>query len=120
MGLPFLAPELAKRAEASTDLTELGKMKTDFDRAPIDQAVAASKAEVLILAADEPGDGIVELDGERPHFVRVGVVNLVTGEIVLKVRRRVDPGWISNAHRSSYAAGIDGCGLAYDVREATK
>lgn len=120
VGLPFLGPDFVKRIENAADANELSVMKHDLDRAPIDRAMAASKSEILIVAADEPGDGVVELDGERPHHVRVGIVDLASGAILLKVRKKVDPTWISAGKRASYAAGIDGCTLAWDVRQALK
>jgi hypothetical protein len=37
---------------------------------------------------------------------------------LLRLRRRVDPGWISPAVRAEYASGIDSCVLALDVHAA--
>ena len=64
-----------------------------FERAPIAGAKRAAKAPLLVFAMDEPGDGRgpTELDGERPHEVRVGVVDLAAAKLLLRLRRRVDP-----------------------------
>ena len=36
---------------------------------------------------------------------------------LLRVRKLVDPTWISMAKKSEYATGLDSCGLAVDVHE---
>jgi hypothetical protein len=67
---------------------------------------------------DEPGDRSIpaELDGERPHHVRVGLVDLASKKQLLALRRKVDPSWLSPTARAEYASGIDACTLALDVR----
>jgi hypothetical protein len=69
---------------------------------------------------DEPGtsSGLSELDGERPHDVRVAFVDMGAQKVVLRLRKHVDPAWISLEKRPRYAAGLDGCALALDVRES--
>jgi hypothetical protein len=70
---------------------------------------------------DEPGDGggPTELDGERAHHVRLFLVDMVASKTLLRVRRLVDPTWISLAKKSDYASGLDSCGLAFDVHHLT-
>jgi hypothetical protein len=65
---------------------------------------------------DEPGPA--DLDGERPHHVRVGLFDLKSSAVVLRARKRVDPNWLAAATRSTYASAVDGCDLALDVRSA--
>jgi hypothetical protein len=69
---------------------------------------------------DEPGDGAgpTELDGERAHAVRIGIVDLAAARPLLRLRKLVDPTWISLAKKSEFASGLDGCGLALDVHES--
>ena len=69
---------------------------------------------------DEPGEpgGPTELDGERAHAVRIGIVALGPAKVLLRMRKRVDPSWISTAKRPEYASGLDGCKLALDVYES--
>jgi predicted RNA binding protein with dsRBD fold (UPF0201 family) len=73
-----------------------------------------------LLALDEPGDqgGPTELDGERPHSVRVGLVDLSTKKVLLRMRRHVDPRWLSASARAELASGIDSCELALQVHKA--
>ena len=55
---------------------------------------------------------------ERPHDVRIGWVGLGmagASRLMLRVRRHVDPAWISSSRRAEYAAGLDGCALAMDL-----
>jgi hypothetical protein len=49
--------------------------------------------------------------------VRIAIVDVSAGKVLLWLRRRVDPGWISVAKRADYASGLDACALALDVRE---
>lgn len=118
-GISFLAPEYAKKIEASTDIVELTKWKKEVDRAPLEATKRAAKARLLLAAMDEPGDGTpAELDGERRHHVRVVLVDLTTEATLLDIRKLVDPSWISEKHRSDMARGLDSCILAVDIRDA--
>jgi len=63
------------------------------------------------------GTGPTEL-GERAHHVRVGLVDLDKEELLLRLRRHVDPSWITPNVRAEYASGIDAGSLAGDVRAA--
>ncbi len=120
VGLPFLNPEWQKKIQSASSREELGRLTRDFERAPIARAQAASRATVLLVVVDEPNPepGPTELDGERPHDVRVGLVDLRQRKVLLSLRRRVDPSWISVAARAEYASGIDSCALALDVHAA--
>lgn len=119
VGLPFLLPRWSERVLAADDPNELVRLRRDFEKAPIDAAKAAVRASVLVFAMDEPGDGVgpTELDGERAHAVRIGIVDLAAARPLLRLRKLVDPTWISMAKKSEYAGGLDGCGLAVDVHE---
>ena len=119
-GLPILAPAWAARVEAASDPAELAKLKREYEHAPIDAAVRAARSRLLLVAMDEPGEGAgtTELDGERAHWVRLGLVELASERVLLSMRRRVDPSWISLQRKSEYAAGLDSCALAFDVNEA--
>jgi hypothetical protein len=118
-GLPYLSPTWEERVKTAQKARELGLLQRDFERAPLEGARAAARAELLLYAMDEPGDRSVpaELDGERPHHVRVGLVDLASKKQLLALRRKVDPSWLSPASRAEYATGIDACSLALDVRE---
>ncbi len=119
MGLPFLQPEWAERVQASEDARELARLRADFERAPIEHAKQAARSTLLLAVIDEPGDGAgpTELDGERPHAVRVALVDLPSAKVLLRARHVVDPGWITPARKATYAVGLDSCALALDVRE---
>jgi hypothetical protein len=119
-GLPVLLPPWAARVRQARDLPELQGLRRELERAPMAAAKQAARAEVLLVALDEPGDGKgpTELDGERPHQVRVALVDLKSDRVLLRVRRQVDPSWISATARSEYAGGLDACALGYDLRSA--
>lgn len=120
-GMPLLTPQWSARVLAVPD-HELAKLRRDYDRAPIEGAKQAARASYLLAAMDEPpdGGGPTELDGERAHWVRVGLVDLAAEKVLLSVRRRVDPSWISAEKRPQYANGLDGCALGYDVHASVR
>jgi hypothetical protein len=117
-GLPFLSREWERKLLAAEDERALGELERRFNRAPLAAAKRAAKAELLLFALDEPSDGSgpIELDGERPHHVRVGLVDLEADRLLLAFRRHVDPSWVSAANRAEYASGIDSCSLALDAQ----
>jgi hypothetical protein len=121
VGLPFLSPAWSQHVVAAEDASELMRLRRELEKAPIESAKQAMRASILVFAMDEPGDGVgpTELDGERAHAVRIGLVDLTRGKerLLLRVRKLVDPTWISMAKKSEYATGLDSCGLAVDVHE---
>src|SRR5687767_3356179 len=78
VGFPLLTPAWEERVTAAKTRHELKQLQTMLRRAPLAAAKRAAKAELLLFVLDEPGDGKgpTELDGERPHHVRVGLVEL--------------------------------------------
>jgi len=122
IGLPFLTPQWSERVQTAPELADLTRLKRDLDRAPIEAAKQAARANLLLVAMDEPGTGggPTELDGERTHWVRLGLVDLASEKILLSTRKLVDPSWISLAKKSEYASGLDSCGLAYDIHETVR
>jgi hypothetical protein len=121
VGFPIFEPAWEERVAAAETQSELKQLQAILRRAPLEAAKRAARAELLLFVLDEPGDGSgpTELDGERPHHVRVGLLELATERLLLRLRRHVDPGWISAALRAEYAMGMDGCSLALDVRSAS-
>lgn len=120
LGLPLLTPEWQEQVRRADSYAEFEQLRRDFERAPIAAARQAAKARLVVFALDERGDGrgVTELDGERPHPVRVGIVDLASDRVLLRARRNVDPKWISAARRAEYARGLDDCALALDVRDS--
>lgn len=116
-GLPLLAPAWLARVKLASTNAALARLEEALARAPIDAAKRAARARYLLAALDE-GAGGNELEGDRPHDVRVALIDLATGEPLLRVRRRVDPAWVSPLRRARYSVELDGCALALDVREA--
>jgi hypothetical protein len=119
-GLPLLSPAWAARVESAEDENQLAVLRKQFDGAPLKMSEKALAARLLVFVMDERGEpgGLSELDGERPHPVRVGIVDLATGATLLRLEKRVDPNWISLPKRPQYATGLDSCALALDVRDA--
>jgi hypothetical protein len=120
VGLPFLRAEWRERIAHAERHQALEELRRSFDRAPLEAAREALTARLLLFAIDEPGErsAASELDGEKPHSVRVGLIDLRSGQLVLRLRRKVDPSNFSEATRAEYARGVDDCSLALDVHEA--
>jgi hypothetical protein len=119
VGLPYLGKDWRERIAHAASREDLDELGNKLEHAPLEAAKRAARARYLLFAMDEPGDkpGPSELDGERPHEVRVGLVDLAAKKVLLRLRRRVDPSFLSPASRAELANGIDGCALALDVQE---
>lgn len=119
VGLPLLTKGWVDRVRESEDANALKKLRAELDGARLDRATRAAKSSFFLFALDEAGKGPgpTELDGERPHAIRLALVNVDTSRVLLRTRRDVDPSWISAARRPMYSRGLDDCALAFDVHE---
>ena len=117
-GVPLLLTPWEDRVRQASDAKELAGLREDFLHAHLADAVRAAKARVLLVAMDEPkvGNGPTELDGACPHYARVTIVDLETDAPLLRARKLIDPGWISEDSRVQWSSGIIGCELALEVR----
>ena len=105
------------RVRASHNEHEIIVLQNELHRAPFDDAKQALDAELLLAVIDEPGDpsSPAELDGERAHTMRVLVFDLKSDQVLVRVRRPVDPEAWSQSARAEWASGLDACALAYDL-----
>ena len=117
--LRVLSPAWEAKVRAA-DSSGLGKLYAELERTPIENGKRALEAGLLIAVMDEHAQatGPSELDGERAHLVRVAIVDLAVAKTLVRLRRRVDPADWSERSRTTYARGLDECGLAFDVRGA--
>lgn len=117
---PLLEEGWDRRILEAEDIAELHALRRKIEQADLGRAAAAARAELLIYVVDEPKKPGTpsELDGASDHMVRVGIVDLVADEVLLRRRQRVDPSWISEARRVDSARGLNGCRLAVDLRVA--
>src|SRR5262249_37153857 len=92
-GLPFLVPAWSEAVRAAPDREAVAQLQREFDKAPIARARDAARSTFLLVAIDESGDGKgpTELDGERPHPIRLVFLDADTGRVLLGVRKQVDP-----------------------------
>ena len=120
VGMPFLSASFAERVRQASELSELQRLRRAFDKAPLDAAIQAAKARLLLFVVDEPSPpgGHVELDGEEEHDVRGGSIDLLGQSTLLRLRKHVDPAWISPARRVDSANALDACALALDVQRS--
>jgi hypothetical protein len=117
-GVRMIDSSWEERARGARDLRDVTALRAELDRTPIEQAKRTLHAELLVIVVDEVGDATsaAELDGERAHDVRVEIVDMTKREVLLRERRHVDPAVWSSGARVEYAGGLDGCGVAFDVR----
>jgi hypothetical protein len=120
-GLRQILTPWEERICNAPELRDLQHLKAELAEVPIQETKRALRAELLIAALDEPDEaGPADLDGERPHQVRVALIDLRAGKIVLRTRQRVDPNWLAAATRSNFASAVDGCALALDIRSGIR
>ncbi len=117
-GRSFVESDFEARLRAASLMRELAGLEATLDTAPLAAARTFSEARMLVYVFDEPKPRGVpsDFDGEAEHFVRVGVLDLSSGREIYRVRRRVDPDWISAKSRLAYSRQLDSCRLAYELR----
>ncbi len=117
LGLRFVASDWIKHVADATTIETIGAYRGDFDLVSFERMRGALRAEVMIAVMDEAGTtlGPTEMDGERPHPLRLVVWDLAANAPLLRRRATVDPSGFSASARSEYASALDGCGFAYDV-----
>ena len=120
-GLKQILMPWEERIRNAPELRDLQHVKAELAEVPVEAMKRALRAELLIAAMDEPDEaGPADLDGERPHQVRVALIDLPSGKIVLRTRKRVDPNWLAATTRSNFASAVDGCALALDIRSGIR
>jgi hypothetical protein len=119
-GMPLLQPVWKARVKEATKMRELSQLERELGAAKLDETAAAARARLVLFVMDEPGGpgGVTELDGERPHDVRVTLFDLEQRSALLRIRRRVDPSTFSDRARANHASRLDACALSFDIREA--
>lgn len=112
LALAALRPAFEETARGTTDRGVLRVLRRDLDAVPVEQARRAALAELLLIVADDPAD-----PAQPTREARVTMVDLGSGEVLLRLRRRpADQGTSSMA--SLHRADLEGCDLALGVRRA--
>ncbi len=119
VGLPFLQPSWLARVKAVKSTRELASLEHAFASTPVDRAKKAARARYLIAAIDE-GPTFLAFDGDRAHDVRFAIVEPASSNVVLRLRRHVDPARVSAPRRVKYSVDIDGCTVALDAHDALR
>jgi hypothetical protein len=119
-GLPLLQAPWKARVKEATEMRVLSQLEHELHAAKLDETAAAARARLVLFVMDEPSGsgGTTELDGERPHDVRVALFDLEQAKPLLRIRRHMDPSGFSDRGRAAHASGLDSCALSFDVREA--
>ena len=120
IGAPVLTGSWRQRVEGATTMQMLAQLRYELDHVPVEGAAKAMRARQLLAMMDEQsiGGGFTELEGDRPHDVRVMIVDVTSGAALLRARKHVDPSWITETRRRKYSLALDECLLALDVRES--
>lgn len=119
-GLPFLIPQFKETVAKAHDIKEIESLSARFKKAPLARAKQALRAELLMVAMDDTasGTGPTELDGARAHDVRFTIVEVHSTNLLVRLRKHVDPSWVSLPQRAQNANKLDSCVLAMDIRES--
>jgi hypothetical protein len=119
---PFIEGDWLDQIRNAGSVGEINELRTMMERAQLARAVPATQAEILIYLLDEPKKPgtVTDLDGATDHFLRLGVVDLTASQVVLRLRRHVEPSWVSKAKRVYLARGLVACRLAFDLRQELK
>jgi hypothetical protein len=119
-GLRSLDQDWRMRAEDASNKSELRTLSATLDPKRLERAIPAAKAELLVYVMDEPKkpSTVTELDGASDHVIRMGIVDLNTDKVLVRYRARVDPSWVSEQRRTSYARGLCDCRFAHDLHES--
>lgn len=114
-----LADGLEGPIKAARNEHDLERLELRVRQTPVAEALQAARAEVLIVVVDDPpGARPTEPENESPHPVRALLVDLARREVSASVARRVElAGW-SNSTKIGWAGSVQGCALAWDVRDA--
>jgi hypothetical protein len=124
-GLSLLGPSWEAAVRAAPDVKVVHNLNSVWMRAPLDDGRKAASAELLLVVVDElpemepkadPSDG--RRPEERPHAMRLALVDLRAQSVLLRLRRTQDSSSYPPAVRFSLARAITGCLMAMDVRDA--
>lgn len=120
IALPFFDHVWLDRVRNAETESELAVYKHEVEKAGLERGKRALQSEYVVAVMDEapPAGGITELDGEKPHDVRLAIVEIVTGKYLFRMRKHVDPSGWSETSRAQWASGLDGCRFAQDARAA--
>lgn len=118
LSLVFLGPTFETQVSSATSKRSLEKLGASFSEAHLTRLTPSLKARYLVAALDEPKPlgTPSELDGAARHFVRLVVSDLRAARILFRIRKEVNPTWISEGARFRYALGLDGCRFGRDAR----
>lgn len=117
--LEFIDSSFKMNLNSARTMRQLLVLSRQLQAAKLGEAKEATKAELFVYVLDEPKEKGVpaDFDGEAEHEVRITFVNLDTSKVLLRVRRRVDPEWLSEKSRVAYSRELDSCRLASELRQ---
>lgn len=118
-GFTVLEPLWTEGAERAESIEELRQLEAALNKLPVQSARRAAEATTLVVVLDEPkvDAAPVEFDGAVRHYMRLVIVDLANDEVLLRVRRLVDPAWVSERRRNRYARALIDCRFALEVHE---
>ena len=120
LGAPVVVGSWRQRVGTASTMQMLSQLRYELEHAPVEGAAKAMRARQLLVVMDEQalGPGFTELEGDRPHDARVALIDVTTGNALFRLKKKMDPSWISETRRRKYSLALDECLLALDVRES--
>lgn len=117
-GVEFVGSSFSNELRSAKFLRNVESLARRLEHAELREAAVFSNVRYFTYVLDEPkAMGVAsDFDGEAEHHVRTGILDLQTGEHVLRLRRLVSPEWISEKSRLAYSRELDSCRLAHEIR----
>lgn len=114
----FIDSDFKTQLESTQAMRNLTALSRKLDAAKLGDAAFTAKAELLVYVLDEPKvkGAPSDLDGEAEHDLRFFIVELSKQKTLVRIRRRVDPEWISEKSRIAYSRELNSCRLAWELR----
>ncbi|MBW2458798.1 MAG: hypothetical protein JRI68_30140, partial [Deltaproteobacteria bacterium] len=98
---PFFEDSWRELVQDARTVSAVAELRLAMEQAHLERAAQVERAGLLVYLLDEPKKAgtASELDGASEHVIRLGIVDLAAATPLLRIRRLVDPSWISEARR---------------------
>lgn len=115
----FLHSSFKKRLDGADTARSLPYLEAELRAAELPLAVGLREASYFFYVLDEPKvpGTVADFDGEAEHHIRMGLVALDGGATIFRLRRLVNPEWISEKSRLAYSRELNSCRLAWQIRK---
>jgi hypothetical protein len=112
------SPLLDQGIDRARTRAELDRLDLSVRKVDVEAGLRAARAEVVVVALDEPPGLRPTDDDGSPHEVRVSLIDLEADRELVTLTRRVGELPMRSSTRARYGVLLDACALAVEVRLA--